>query len=79
MWFACRSYADELSWVRRRSTQWIKGSDAVFSLGLAGGGLILRAEHSSLDVLLLSIALGAAVASFFIEPATSRAAFGKNG
>jgi len=79
MWFASRSYTDELTWVRHRSAPWIKGADAVFSLGLAAGGLILRAEHSSLDVLLLSIALGAAVASFFIEPATSRAAFGKNG
>lgn len=79
MWFAFRSYTDELTWVRRRSTPWIKAADAVFSLGLAGGGLILRAEHSSLDVLLLSIGLGAAVASLFIEPATSRAAFGRNG
>jgi predicted Ser/Thr protein kinase len=79
MWFTSRFYTDELAWVRSRSKRWIRGADAVFSAGLVGGGLLFRAEHSSLDVLLLSIGIGAGVASLFVESATTRAAFGKNG
>ena len=76
LWFTSRSYPDELAWVLSRSTPWTRLADVAFSLAVVGAGLLVRAEHSSLDVLLLSIGIGGAVASLFIEPATTRAAFG---
>lgn len=77
LWFTSRSYPDELPWVRRRSRVWTSVADVLFSAGLVGAALLVRTEHSSIDVLLLSIGVGAAVAFVFIEPATTRAAFGK--
>jgi len=76
--FTSHSYAGELPWVRRRSKGWIAAADVTFSCGLIAGALLIRAEHSSTDVLLLSIGVGAAVAFLFVEPATTRAAFGQN-
>jgi hypothetical protein len=75
LWFTSRSYPDELGWVRRRSKAWVAAADALFSSGLVAGALITGAEHLSIDVWLLSIGVGAAVAFLFIEPATTRAAF----
>ena len=78
LWFTSRFYPDELTWARRRSRAWKTSADVLFTAGLAGGALLVRAEHSSIDVLLLSIGVGAAVAFLFIEPATTRAALGKS-
>ena len=75
LWFTSRFYPSELSWVRRRSSTWITAGDVVFAAALVSGALLIRREHSSLDVVLLSIGVGAAVASLVIEPATTRAAF----
>ena len=76
LWFTARFYPAELTWVRRRSSIWIAVGDVVFAAALMAGALLLRREHSSLDVLLLSISIGAVVACLVIEPATTRAAFG---
>lgn len=79
VWFTSRFYTHELDWVRKRSKPWIRAGDGLFSLTLMGSSLLFRAEHSSLDVLLLSIGIGSGVAALFVESATTRAAFGKNG
>ena len=79
LWFTSRFYPTELPWVRRRSAPWIRGGDIVFAVGLVSGPLLIRVEHSSIDVWLLSVGIGAAVAFLIIEPATTRAAFKNNG
>jgi hypothetical protein len=75
LWFTSRSYPGELDWVRRRSARWIAAGDWVFAVALVSGGLLIRSERSSLDVVLLSVGIGAAVAFLLIETATARAAF----
>jgi hypothetical protein len=75
LWFTARFYPVELGWVRKRSGRWVAAGDAVFSAGLLAGALLIRSEGSSVDLLLLSIGVGAAVAFLAIEPATARAAF----
>jgi len=74
-WFTSRFYPAELPWVRRRSARWILAGDVLFAAGLVSGPLLIRVEHSSIDILLLSIGIGAAVAFLVIEAATARAAF----
>ena len=74
-WFTSRFYPAELPWVRRRSAPWIMGGDVLFAAGLVSAPLLIRVEHSSIDVLLPSIGIGAAVAFLVIEAATTRAAF----
>lgn len=76
LWFTSRFYPDELSWARRRSATWVAAGDAVLAAALVSAALLIRDEHSSLDVVLLSIGLGTAVAFLLIEAATTRAAFG---
>jgi hypothetical protein len=59
----------------KRSAGWIRAADVGFSAALVSGALLIRVENSSVDVLLLSIGLGAAVGFLVIEAATTRAAF----
>jgi hypothetical protein len=75
LWFTSRFYSAELMWVRRRSSGWIAAGDVLFSVGLVSAAVLSRAENSSVDVLLLSVGVGAAVAFLAIEPTTTRAAF----
>jgi hypothetical protein len=75
LWFTSRLYPVELRWVRKRSAGWIRAADVGFSAALVSGALLIRVENSSVDVLLLSIGLGAAVGFLVIEAATTRAAF----
>jgi serine/threonine protein kinase len=76
LWFTSRFYPAQLSWVRKRAALWIATGDAVFTVGLLSGGLLIRQEDSSIGIVLVSIGLGAAVAFLVIEAATARAAFG---
>jgi predicted Ser/Thr protein kinase len=75
LWFTSRFYPAELMWVRRHSRWWITGGDVMLAGGLVSGALLIRSERSSLDVVLLSIGVGVAVAFLVIEAATTRAAF----
>jgi len=73
LWFMSRQHAGELAWARRRSAPFIRIADIFFVLSLViGAGLV--AAQSSLDVVLLVLAVGVAIAFAFIEPSTARAA-----
>jgi len=73
LWFMSRQHAGELAWARRRSAPFIRTADIFFVVSLAiGAGLV--AAQSSLDVVLLVLAVGVAIAFAFIEPSTARAA-----
>ena len=73
LWFTSRQQPSDLAWARRRSTAWIRLADAMFVVSLLIGAGLLVGE-SSLDVVLLLLALGVAVAAVIIEPSTARAA-----
>lgn len=73
--FSSYYYARHLLTLRSQGTQAIRLSDAVFVLGLTGTALVLGDGHAALMVLLLAVAVGAAVSTLVIEPATTRAAF----
>src|SRR5262245_47662230 len=79
LWFTSRFYATELEWVHRRSRGWIHIADWMFAITLAAGGILIREEHSSLTLILPSIAIGAVVAFVLIEPVTTRDAFRRSG
>jgi serine/threonine-protein kinase len=73
LWFMSRQHAGELAWARRRSAPFIRTADILFVVSLViGAGLV--AAQSSLDVVLLVLAVGVAIAFAFIEPSTARAA-----
>ena len=79
LWFTSRSYPTELAWVHRRSSIWIRLADWVFAATLAIGGVLIRDEHSTLTMILPSVAIGAVVAFLLIEPVTARDAFKRSG
>ena len=78
LWFTSRFYPRELPWLRRRVRWWIHGADWLYALTLVAASLLLEDERSPLAVLLLSFGIGSAVAFLVIEPATARAAFGRD-
>lgn len=75
LFFTARSYSDELSVQRARALPWTRWSDAAFSIALFLGALAIGGDHSEIAALLLSVSIAAAVASWMIEPVTTRAAF----
>jgi hypothetical protein len=73
LWFMSRQHASELAWARRRSAPFIRAADIMLVASLViGAGLV--AAQSSLDVVLLALAVGVAITFAFIEPSTARAA-----
>jgi hypothetical protein len=73
LWFMSRQHAGELPWARRRSAPFIRLADIFLVVSLViGAGLV--AAQSVLDVVLLVLAVGVAIAFAFIEPSTARAA-----
>ena len=73
LWFMSRQHARELAWARRRSAPFIRVADVMLVVSLViGAGLV--AAQSSLDVVLLVLAVGVAITFAFIEPSTARAA-----
>ena len=75
LWFTSRFYPQELRWARRRVGRGIRAADWVFVLTLVTGGLVIGEERSAIAVLLISVAIGTAVAFLVIERVTTRAAF----
>jgi hypothetical protein len=76
-WFASRLYPAEWPAQHAHAGAWIRAADIVFTLALAGGGVLaLVSDGSGLGVLLLAAAAAVLVSFVVIEPATTRAAFG---
>ncbi|HXH23854.1 MAG TPA: serine/threonine-protein kinase [Vicinamibacterales bacterium] len=78
LWFTSRFYPDQLKWARRRARRWIHAADWTFAAVLLAGGLAAGGVASALPEILIGVGLGSAVAFLVIEPATTRAAFGKS-
>jgi hypothetical protein len=75
--FTARVYPTELPRQRARAQPWTRWSDAGFSVALLLEGLGIGDAHTEVAALLVTVAIAAAVASFTIETATTRAAFGE--
>ena len=75
--FTARVYPAELMPQRASARPWTRGSDAGFSVALLLAGLALRDPHPEVATLFVAVSIAAAIASFVIEPATTRAAFGE--
>jgi serine/threonine protein kinase len=78
LWFSSRIYPDELAQQRREVGTWIRWADWAFAAALAAGGISLGDNRAGWAVLLIAFAVGCVVAFLVIEPATARAAFGRD-
>jgi hypothetical protein len=76
--FTARVYPAELPLQRARARPWTRWSDVGFSVALLLAGLGIGDMHSEIAALFVSMSIAAAVASFTIETATTRAAFGES-
>src|SRR5262249_20763991 len=76
LWFTSRSYPSELSAGRRRVRLWTRLCDAGLALVLLAATFRLAVDHQAIAMLFVTVAIGAALAAFVIEPTTTRAAFG---
>jgi serine/threonine-protein kinase len=75
LWFTARYYAGELSAQRARALPWIRWCDAGFAVSLFLAALAIGTSHSEVATLLMTVSIAVVVASFMIEPTTTRAAF----
>jgi serine/threonine-protein kinase len=75
LWFTSRFYPAELQWARQRAVIWIQLADWLFVASLATTGMLVGEDRSPVAIVLLSVAVGAAIAFLVIERATARAAF----
>jgi protein kinase-like protein len=75
LWFTARYYAGELSAQRARALPWIRWCDAGFAVSLLLAALAIGTSHSEVATLLMTVSIAVVVASFMIEPTTTRAAF----
>jgi len=76
LWFISRFYPSELAAQRPRARQWTVPSDVGIVAALATATAVLGVDHQAVAMLLLTVAVALAVASFVIEPSTTKATFG---
>lgn len=74
--FTSRTSPPEFVRQWRRERRWIRLADAMLAAGLLVSGALVGDARMSLSVLLVAVAVGLAVVGNFVEPSTSRAAFG---
>jgi tRNA A-37 threonylcarbamoyl transferase component Bud32 len=75
LWFSSRVYPEDLLALRTDVSPWIRWADLALVALLLIGGIALPDDRTAWAALLISFAVGAAVACIFVEPATARAAF----
>jgi serine/threonine-protein kinase len=76
LWFTARTYPAEIAAERRLVRVWIRCCDAGLTASLLAAGLGIATDHQATAMLFITVAVGAALASFVIEPTAARAAFG---
>jgi serine/threonine protein kinase len=76
VWFTSRYYPPELEAERRKAGAWTRSCDAAITLLLLAATFRLGLDHQLIAMLFVTVAIGIALASFVIEPTTTRAAFG---
>ncbi len=76
LWFTSRFYPAELTTERRLVRVWIRCCDTGLTTSLLLAVFGIATQHQAIAMLFITVAVGAALASFVIEPTTTRAAFG---
>ena len=76
LWFTSRFHPAELSRERRLAGAGIRWSEAGWAASLLAVAFGTAIHHQAVAMLFVTAAIGIALASFIIEPATTRAAFG---
>ena len=78
LWFASRTYPGELAEQRARVANFVRAADVGFAIIMLATGVALAGEHTGWGALFIAFGAGAALAFTIIEPATARAAFGRD-
>jgi hypothetical protein len=76
LWFTSRFSPAELSRERRLAHAGIRWSEAGWTASLLAVAVGTATDHQASAMLFVTVAIGVALATFIIEPATTRAAFG---
>ena len=77
LWFSSRVYPAELAGQRATLGRWITAAEVLFSLLMLAGGVTIARDHNAWGALFIGFGLGSAISLLVIEPATTRAAFGR--
>ena len=77
LWFSSRVYPAELAAQRVVLGRWITAAEVMFSLLMLAGGLAVARDHNGWGALFIGFGLASAISFLVIEPATTRAAFGR--
>jgi hypothetical protein len=78
LWFTARFYPSELPAQRGHARVWTRASDIGFCVALLLAAFGIADLHPEIATLLVAVSVAAALASLLIEPATTRATFGKS-
>jgi hypothetical protein len=77
LWFSSRVYPAQLAEQRVGLGHWITAAEVIFSLLMLAGGVAIAPAHNGWGALFIGFGIGSALSLLVIEPATTRAAFGK--
>ncbi len=77
LWFAVSSYPEQWAAQRRATVRPIAVADMAFAAVLLVAALIVLSDHSRVAVVLVGAAVAVVLSFAVIEPATTRAAFGR--
>jgi predicted Ser/Thr protein kinase len=79
VWFAARELRDAWAKQHARTGPWTRAADALFTACLLGAGIRTVGHDDGTAGLLVAAAAGVAVSFLIVEPATTRAAFDRQG
>ena len=75
LWFTSCFHLSNLKKQRRNVAAWIRRADWVFVVMLAATALRIHTRHAIIATLMMGAAIGALAAFYWVEPATTKAAF----
>ncbi len=79
LFFSSRVHPEDLPAQLADEGRWIRAADVAFAALLIIGGIALPEARAGWAALLISFGIGSVLAALFIEPATARAAFKREG
>jgi hypothetical protein len=74
LWFTSRLFPTRLTTEHQRTRVWVRWCDAGLTTALLAATSSIALEHQAIAMLFVTVAISAALASYIIEPATTRAA-----
>ncbi len=77
LWFAAASMPEEWAHQHARNWKWLRTADLAFVAAAVAAGLLVLNRNPILGVVLVTLGVLALLSATIIEPATTRAAFGR--